>query len=165
MLMRRLCFVLLIVACSRPVDRTSPADSVAASQAVAAKAKSDSLIAAGPTTAGLAGTRWKLVKFIGMNDSTKIPTNRDKYTIAFGADGKVEVQADCNRGSGKWSSPEPSALQVSQFATTRAACPPGSLSPKFLGDFQYMRSWILRNGHLYISLMADGGIYELEPLR
>jgi len=26
-----------------------------------------------------------------------------------------------------------------------------------------MRSWIQRNGHLYISLMADGGIYELEP--
>jgi para-nitrobenzyl esterase len=31
-------------------------------------------------------------------------------------------------------------------------------------DWPYVRSYVLRNGHLFLSLMADGGVYELEPL-
>jgi para-nitrobenzyl esterase len=27
----------------------------------------------------------------------------------------------------------------------------------------YVRSYVIRNGHLFLSLMADGGIYEFEP--
>jgi len=118
------------------------------------------------TPTGLAGTKWRLVKFIGMNDVTKTPADPDKYTVEFGADGKVSVQADCNRGAGTWSSPEPSSLRFSALATTRAMCPPGSMSDRFLGDFEYMRSWRMnKDGHLFISLMADGGIYELEPAK
>jgi para-nitrobenzyl esterase len=147
---RLLLLALLAVACAKRADHAPAADSPAA---------------ASVAPAGLAGTKWKLVKFTGGNDSTKIPVDLDKYNIAFGADGKVSVQADCNRGAGTWSSPEPSRLKFSALATTRAMCPPGSLSDKFLGDFQYMTSWIQRNGHLYISLMADAGIYEFEPAR
>jgi para-nitrobenzyl esterase len=42
-------------------------------------------------------------------------------------------------------------------------CPPGSLSDRFLKDFQYMRSYVIKDGKLHISLMADGGIYDFEP--
>lgn len=27
-----------------------------------------------------------------------------------------------------------------------------------------IRSYVIRNGHLFLSLMADGGIYEFEPV-
>jgi para-nitrobenzyl esterase len=27
-----------------------------------------------------------------------------------------------------------------------------------------IRSYVLRNGHLFLALMADGGIYEFEPV-
>jgi heat shock protein HslJ len=140
----------LCVACGQQVNR-APADTTARPSAA---------------PAGLAGTRWKLVEFIGMNDATKTPTDAERYNVAFGTDGKVSVQADCNRGSGTWSSPEPSSLRFSALATTRAMCPPGSMSDQFLQDFEHMRSWRTnKDGHLFISLMADGGIYEFEPAR
>ena len=28
----------------------------------------------------------------------------------------------------------------------------------------YVRSYTLKNGRLYLSMMADGGVFELEPL-
>jgi para-nitrobenzyl esterase len=28
----------------------------------------------------------------------------------------------------------------------------------------FIRSYVIRDGHLCLSLMADGGIYEFEPL-
>jgi uncharacterized lipoprotein YbaY len=30
-------------------------------------------------------------------------------------------------------------------------------------DWQYVRSYVVKDGHLFLSLMADGGIYEFEP--
>jgi len=32
-----------------------------------------------------------------------------------------------------------------------------------LKDVGNVRSYVIRNGHLYLALMADGGIYEFEP--
>jgi para-nitrobenzyl esterase len=26
-----------------------------------------------------------------------------------------------------------------------------------------VRSYVIRNGHLFVALMADGGVYEFEP--
>jgi para-nitrobenzyl esterase len=28
----------------------------------------------------------------------------------------------------------------------------------------FIRSYVVRDGHLFLSLMADGGIYEFEPV-
>jgi para-nitrobenzyl esterase len=83
--------------------------------------------------------------------------------VAFGADGKVSVKADCNRGHGTWTSSAPNALHFGPLATTRAMCPPGSMSDRFLRDFGHMMSYVLKDGKLHISLMADGGIYDFEP--
>ena len=42
-------------------------------------------------------------------------------------------------------------------------CPPGSLHDQIVKQWPYVRSYVMRDGHLFMSLMADGGIYELEP--
>jgi putative lipoprotein len=42
-------------------------------------------------------------------------------------------------------------------------CPPGSLHDQLVKQLPYVRSYVMRDGHLYLSLMADGGIYEFEP--
>jgi para-nitrobenzyl esterase len=31
-------------------------------------------------------------------------------------------------------------------------------------DWEFVRSYTIENGHLFLSLMADGGIYEFEPI-
>jgi para-nitrobenzyl esterase len=50
------------------------------------------------------------------------------------------------------------------LALTRAMCPPGSMHDRVVRDWEYVRSYVLEDGHLFLSLMADGGIYEYEPL-
>jgi para-nitrobenzyl esterase len=119
---------------------------------------------AGGTPTGLAGTSWRLVRFQGGDDRVLVPDDPSKYTFAFGADGRLAMRIDCNRGTGPWTSSAPGQLQIGPLATTRALCPPGSLHDRILKDVEYIRSYVLRGGHLHVALMADAGIYELEPL-
>lgn len=113
--------------------------------------------------AGLAGTSWRLVEFKGGDDTTLRPDDRDKYTMTFGSDGRVAVRLDCNRGSGAWTSTGAPHLQFGPLALTRAMCPSMTLHDRMARDWTYVRSYVIRNGHLFLSLMADGGTYEFEP--
>ena len=114
---------------------------------------------------GLGGSTWQLVRFQGGDDKVLVPDDRAKYTIAFGADGMVSARIDCNRGRGTWSSPGPSQLQFGPLALTRAMCPPGSLHDPIVRQLPYIRSYVMRDGRLYLSLMADGGTYEFAAAR
>lgn len=42
-------------------------------------------------------------------------------------------------------------------------CAPDSLDQRIIRDLAYVRSYRLKDGNLYMSLMADGGIYEWVP--
>jgi para-nitrobenzyl esterase len=114
--------------------------------------------------ADLGGTSWQLVQFESGEGTVLLPDNKAKYTIAFNADGGVNVRIDCNRGRGTWTSSQPNQLQFGPLALTRALCPPGSLHDRIVRDWAAIRSYTLRDGHLFLSLMADGGIYEFEPM-
>ncbi len=118
----------------------------------------------GHGSAGLGGTSWRLVKFQGGDDTTLTPDDGSKYTLAFGADGRVSARIHCNRGSGAWKSAGPNGLQLGPLALTRAMCPPGSLHNRVVKDWEYVRSYLIKDGHLFLSLMADAGIYEFEPI-
>ena len=80
------------------------------------------------------------------------------------SDGRVSARIDCNRGVGAWKSSRPNQLQLARLALTRAACLGGSLHDRIAKDWEFVRSYILKDGHLFLSLMADGGIYEFEPI-
>jgi para-nitrobenzyl esterase len=112
----------------------------------------------------LEGTAWQLVQIMSMDDQIFEPDERGKYILRFEEDGRVLVRADCNRGQGAWVFKEPSQLEFGQLATTRALCPPGSLHDRFLGDLGYVRSFVLKDDHLFLATMADGAILEFEPI-
>jgi membrane-bound inhibitor of C-type lysozyme len=114
--------------------------------------------------ASLGGTSWQLVRFQGSDDKLLTPDDPAKYTIAFGTDGSVSARIDCNRGRGTWKSSGPNQLQFGPLALTRAMCPPGSLHDRMVKDWEFVRSYILKDGYLFLALMADGGIYEFEPI-
>jgi len=116
-------------------------------------------------TSALADTSWQLVKFQSSDGTTLKPDNKSKYTIAFNADNSVNVRVDCNRGRGTWKSPEPNVLQLGPMAMTRALCPPHPLTDRLMRDWQFVRSYVIKDGHLFLSLFADGGIYEFEPMQ
>jgi para-nitrobenzyl esterase len=111
----------------------------------------------------LVGTSWQLVKFQGGDGTVLTPDDRSKYTLAFPDDGVLTARIDCNRGRGGWKSSGPNQLEFGPMAVTRAQCPPGSLHDQIVKQLPYVRSYVVKDGHLFLSLMADGGIYEFEP--
>lgn len=129
------------------------------------KAAFEELVATEEAAGGgsLAGTSWQLVRFPGSDGRVLIPDDRRRYTIQFGTDGGLSARIDCNRGRGTWTSATRGELQLGPLALTRAMCPPGSLHDQIVKDWALVRSYVVKNGRLLISLAADGGTYEFEP--
>jgi para-nitrobenzyl esterase len=114
---------------------------------------------------GLAGTSWQLVKFQGGDGKTITPDDGAKYTIEFASGGRLTARVDCNRGRGTWRQSGTNGLRLGPLALTRAQCPPGSLHDQIVKQWPNIRSYVVKDGHLFLALMADGGIYEFEPLK
>lgn len=115
------------------------------------------------TAPGLEGSSWRLVQ-IAMSDGVTRPAiERSRYTIGFGRDGVLNVRFDCNRGRGSWQSAAPGNLEFGPLALTRALCPTGSLHDELVRQWPYVRSYLVKDGRLFLSLMADGGTIEFEP--
>jgi len=115
-------------------------------------------------SSGFVGTSWQLVKFQSMDDTVRTPDDRSKYTIEFGDGGKLTARIDCNRGIGTWASSGENQIEFGPLALTRAQCPPDSLHDQIVKQWPFIRSYVMRDGHLFLALMADGGIYEFEPI-
>jgi heat shock protein HslJ len=114
--------------------------------------------------AELAGTSWRLVEFRGGDDTVLTPDDKDRYTLAFAGNGRVSVRVDCNRGFAAWSSDGPGQIKFGPMGLTRMMCPPAALSDNIVKQWEHVRSYVVKDGRLYLSLMTDGGMYELEPL-
>jgi len=132
--------------------------------------------ASGETTAAkaggpLAGTEWRLVEIQSMDDAigTVRPDDPLLYTMRLNADGTAHFRLNCNRANGTWSAkagPESTSgqLEFGPLAATRALCPPPSLDEQITAQAGFIRSYLLKDGRLYLSLKADGGIWAWEPL-
>lgn len=113
---------------------------------------------------GLGGTSWRLVNIASMDDSVYEPEDPASYTLDFDADGSARIRAGCNRGTGSWTSESSGQLQFGPIAATQALCPPGSISERYLKQFQWVRSYVMKDGHLFLATMADGSVIEFEPV-
>jgi len=118
----------------------------------------------------LADTRWRLVEIQSMDDAigTKRPADPSLYTMQLNSNGTVALHLNCNSAHGIWSAnpgkdPISGQFEFGPLAATRAFCPPPSLDEQIATQARYIRSYLLKDGRLYLSLMADGGIYAWEP--
>jgi heat shock protein HslJ len=120
----------------------------------------------------LAATSWQLVAIQSMDDSqgTTPIANPERFTAHFTPDGRVSFRLDCNRGMATWAS-SPSGdgtagtLRFGPLATTRAMCPPPHLDQRVARDLGFVRSYLFKEGNLFLSLEADGGMYEWQPAK
>ncbi len=125
---------------------------------------------AAPETPPLQGTSWQLVGIQSMDDAQGLrrPADPSRYTLTLQADGKAVLQLDCNRAMGPWQV-EPSAdpgnggFRFGPLASTKALCPSPSLGEPLARQLPYVRGYLLRDGRLNLSLLADGGILIWEP--
>lgn len=146
------CFVstVLILACGESSDSSSEAAEAGAGDR-------------------LAGTDWRLVEFQSMDDATGTlrPEDPSLYTMRLNADGTVAMRLNCNRATGTWSVDPTGDASSGRFAfgplaATRAMCPPPSMDEQIVAQSEFVRSYLLQENRLYLSLMADGGIYAWE---
>jgi heat shock protein HslJ len=116
-----------------------------------------------PAENPLAGTAWRLVRIMSMDDATYTPDDPSGYTLEFRSDGTARVKADCNSATGSWKSESASQLEFGTMAATMAQCAEGSLHDQYLAQFEWVRSYVIDNGNLFLATMADGSIIEFEP--
>jgi para-nitrobenzyl esterase len=85
------------------------------------------------------------------------PDRPELYTLQFDRSGRVAVRADCNRGSGPYTVSAGRRITFGAMALTRAACPPGSLSDRFVRDVGRVSSYFVRDGALFLEMPVDSG--------
>jgi len=112
----------------------------------------------------LSGTSWQLVKFQGPDERTFTPDDKSKYTIEFGSNGRVVARVDCNRASSTWKSTAKGELKFGSWSRTTAKCGAGSLHNQIVTEGAAVNNFVIKDGHLFLSGMAAGGYYELEPM-
>ena len=96
------------------------------------------------------------------------PGDGELYTMTLEPDGRTTMRIDCNRATGSWTT-EPSDGDSGSFgfgplAMTKVYCGPDSMDQRIARDAAYIRAYLLRDGRLYLDLMADGGTYVWEPV-
>jgi heat shock protein HslJ len=144
-------------AASAPPPSTAPAD---------AGRKTSAAPGAGHP---LAGTAWRLLEIQSMDDAVGTIRVEDSslYTMRLNPDGSVAFRLNCNTATGTWSAeagPDPASgrLEFGPLAATMALCPPPSVDEQVMTQAPYFRSYLLQGGRLYLSLLADGGIFVWE---
>ena len=156
---------LVLSGCGAPAEKAAaPGETPQATPAAAAGES-----AAAPA-APLAGTAWRLVEIQSMDDaigSTRV-ADPSQYTMRLNADGSVALRLNCNSATGSWSAeaaasdPASGRFEFGPLAATAASCPPPTLDEQVTKHAPYFRSYLLNEGRLYLSLMADGGIFVWE---
>jgi heat shock protein HslJ len=109
----------------------------------------------------LPGVVWEWAGFEGGDGSVVTASDPSRYSIEFLEDGTVQVLADCNSGTGTAAIDEP-GIDIT-VATTRMACPDGSQDADFLRYLDEAVSYVIRDGHLALSLPMDAGIALFRP--
>ncbi len=126
-----------------------------------------------PMAAGYAGAstqqapRLAATQWLWRQTQTPINVVRSQgdraYVLQFPGANTVEVLADCNRGTGRYSLND-KQLTLGPIATTRKLCAPGSQDGPWLQQLGWVRIAFMQNGRLYLDMLADGGTLELLPM-
>jgi heat shock protein HslJ len=95
----------------------------------------------------IAGPTWTVVSIIDGDTASSVPAGATA-TLVFGADGTLEVDDGCNRGSGHWTA-EGTGLRLSDIVLTKMACfgPAGALESAVLA--------VLNQGSIAVEIKAD----------
>ena len=113
------------------------------------------------TKSELAGTSWRLLVFRGPDRKTQAPRESAIYTIEFGAAGTITARVDCNRGRGTWRSEGKNHVEFSALSLTRMMCQDASLHDRIAKDWVSIKSYAVKNDHLFL-MLPDSGAYEFE---
>jgi hypothetical protein len=158
----------VLAACGTPAAQKAAAPAGAPSATPPAM-ESRPPVAAVATDTPLAGTSWRLVEIQSMDDAigtTRVP-DAAHSTMRLNDDGSVVVRLSCNSATGTWSADAGTDRSSGRFefgplTATGAPCATPSVDEQVTRQAPYFRSYLLKDGRLYLSLIADGGIFVWE---
>lgn len=112
----------------------------------------------------LIGTTWQWIRFDDTADLNNIVVpDPENYTLTLWPDGTFNFRADCNVGGGAYELGG-SRLALTVGATTRALCPPESLSDTFIARLGETATYVFDDdGNLVLNLFADAGNMVFRP--
>ncbi len=90
------------------------------------------------------------------NDTSVVPDAPERYTLEFQPGGRVNVRADCNRGSGNYLL-NGRSLTFGPIALTRAMCSPGSKDSEFLKGLAAVSAHQDNGRELVLTLAGNAG--------
>jgi heat shock protein HslJ len=132
-----------------PLDGNDPAPPGGAAPAASAAPSASA-------TPELTGPAWQWLQTQSGDGTLLVIHAPERYTVQFVPDGTVAVQADCNSGSGTYTA-EGSSLRIAVKTLTQMACPPGSLSEKFVASLNAAGTYVFADGNLFINMQMDSG--------
>lgn len=104
----------------------------------------------------IVGTTWQWTEFQSGNGELVTPEAGDATTLVFGSDGMLTLTTPCITLTAPYMLDGPSGLRIDTSAIPESA-KPCEQGPRLA--LEAMRSYVFQDAHLWISLMADGGIY------
>lgn len=96
--------------------------------------------------------QWQRATLDGRDVAASAP---DRYTLKFEGGGRVQLRADCNRGSGSYEV-NGAAMKLSPLALTKMGCPSGSQDTQFVQALSRVTSYAIDGKELVLTLAGGG---------
>lgn len=115
---------------------------------------------------GIESIRWELQQIAESNGSVTAPDVPANYWIQFGSDGRVYIQADCNRAGGPYTL-SGSQLTFGAMFSTLILCGENSIADTFLLTLGSVASYVVTtdaSDQLVLNMKADGGSLIFQPV-
>ena len=92
-----------------------------------------------------------------------VPDAPERYTLEFQPGGRVDVRADCNRGTGTYQL-NGRSLRFGPLALTRAMCAPGSRDVDFLRDLAAVSGHVNSGRELVLTFAGNAGAMRFRVI-
>ncbi len=100
----------------------------------------------------LVGVKWEWAALLKTRPAAQsVVPDPASYTVSFGADGTLAIQADCNTAAGTYML-ENDRVTLRLGPATLVACPPGSLGDTMLNSLSKVGSYLIDGGDLILRL-------------
>jgi heat shock protein HslJ len=111
----------------------------------------------------IVGPTWQWQRMQRAGDPAVTPDGPERYTLGFQPGGRVNIRADCNRGSGSY---EVNGVEMKfgPFALTKVACPPESKDGLFLRALAQVRAYAIDPEGLALT-SGDGSVMRFRAVR
>jgi len=127
---------------------------------VSLAACNESVTGPSPATLMTPGTTWQLQSFQRADATSVQVPDPDRFTIELGADGRLNISADCNRCTASSSQVDGSLRVNPIIACTRAACPSAPFDTEYVGALA--DALVVATGSNTLELVSKAGVLKFS---